>query len=226
MIDISNSKNYSHHTNSGFYKEKIKMDVPAEHLVGDFHNASFLLSDYYPMLIEPAKTSVHYNTYLTSSDDGIIKEAFFKENEKEIRNCFNNGYEFLMYVDGLLVANSNFVYMANWCSQPISMVGRLSSFKYLTVALPHKSGMVYFLYPLRTEAGGRFLELYHGRYWSERGTFHKFGVGIVSNLIRLSYAAQHFTKGGFERAYAKEMPEELKSYQIVKIMEKERSGTL
>jgi len=226
MTDIFNFKGYSHRLNSGFYAEKIKKDVPADHLVGDFHKASFLLSDFYPILVEPAQTAVHYHTYNTSSSDGMVKEAFFKENTEEIRSCFNNGYEFLMYVDGLLVANNKFTYMTSWCSQPISMIGRMSSYAYITLALPHKDGMVYFIYPLRTEAGGRFLELYHGKYWSDRGIFHKFGVEIVSNLIRLSYDAQYFTKGGFEKSYAKEMPEDLKTYQITKFMDKRKRGVL
>jgi len=226
MTDIFNFKGYSHHMESNFYLEKIKKDVPAEHLVGDFQNALFLLSSYYPILIEPSKTAVHYNNYRNSNSGSILKESDLKEKSEEIRNCFNNGYEFLMYVDGLLVANDKFTYMENWCSQPISMISRLSSYLYVTVALPHKGGMVYFIYPLKTEAGGRFLELYHGRYWSKKGTFHKFGVGIISNLIRLSYAAQHFTTDGFERAYAEEIPEDLKSYKIIKIIRKIEGGTL
>jgi len=226
MIDVFNFKGYSHHMGGGYYEEMIKKDVPAEHIVRSLDSASFLLSDYYPLLIRPSKTSVHYNTYNSCRAEGTIKEEFFKSWEQEIRSAFNNGFEFLMFVDEDLVANDRFIYGSKWDSQPISMIGKMSSFLYITVAFPHKTGMVYFVYPIRTEEGGKLLEIYHGRYFSQKGTFNVFGENILTNLIRLSYGAQHFSQGGFKRSYATEMPEDLKSYQIVKFMQtvKKESG--
>ena len=210
MTEISNFRYYAHCIGSQFYKDSLKKDVPLEHLVDKFHEAKFMLTDCYPILVEPSKTNVHYSTY----NKGPVKDSFWKKNRDEILNGFQSGFKFLMFIKDTLVGNSQTIYSEYWCSQPMSMYGKMSSFLYVIMAIPHKNEMRYFIYPLRTKSGGKFLELYHGRYYSKKGTFDTFGLNLLTNLIRLSYSANEFEISGFKECFAKDMPNDIKKYRI------------
>ena len=217
-----NFRHFAHIIGGQYYDDFIKKDIPAEHLVGKFDMASFLLCDDYPVLVEPSRENVHYHNF----NQGHVDDDFYKKWGEEITAGFNNGFDFLMFADGQLVATDRMIYAEHWCSQPMSMYGKMASFLYLIVALPFKGGMAYFMYPLRTKAGGKFLELYHGRFWSEKGTFNDFGLGVLANLIRLAYGANEFGMSGLRKCFAQTMPEDLKSYQIRQFMAMKEGGTL
>ena len=127
----------------------------------------------------------------------------------------------MMFVDETLVGNDKFIYADQWCSQPIAMNGRYSSFLYITLAFHHKEGMNYFIYPLRTEIGGKLLEVYHGRYLSKKGLFTDVGINILLNITRMTYEAPYFTLSGFKSCFSTLPPEEMITYKIQKFMKRE-----
>ena len=221
MIDVFNYRHYTHHLGSDYYGEIIRREVPPEHLVGKLYTASFKLSDYYPVVVRPNKASVHYNTYSSSRKDGTLREKFFIGYDREIRNAFDVGLEYLVFIDDELVATDRYLYMEQWCAQPISMYAKPSQFKYLTISFPHKKGVVFYFYPLRTELGARFLELYHGRYFSNEGCFSELGINIISNILRLTYASGCIGVKGLKECFVGIPPEDMGLYQIAKFMKRE-----
>ena len=220
MINQFSYKHYSHHIGSGFYDEFVRKDVPPTDLMDKIDSASFLLSDYYPVLLDLKKENVHYNTYNSCTKDGTLKEDFFRRYDKEIRNSFHNGFDFLVFVDEELVGNNVFTYHEYWCEQPISMVTRASSYMYITLSFAFHQGVIYYTYPIRTVIGSTFLEAYHGRYLSENGSFSELGLQVLANIVKLNYASPYMGVHGLKQHLAKDMPEDMKSYKIKTFMEK------
>ena len=223
MKDIFDFQNYSHILGSDFYKEKIKKDVSVKDIKSKLFFAKYLLSDYYPILVRPSHTTVYYNIYNSTGTSSTIGEDFLSTWGKEIRNCFNSGYDYLVFIDKQLVATDGVVYLEHWYNQPISLERKISSYSYITIALPHKGGMTYFIYPLKSLSGGSFLEAYHGRYLSKKGIFTDFGLDILSDMISLTYDGRNFTSSGFKESFVKDLPEELRTYNILRFIKKEKN---
>lgn len=212
-------KNYSHHIGMSFYEEVIKIDVPAENLKDKLDSASFLLSEYYPIVINPSKMAVYYNTFNTSKSGHTLKESFFTEHDKEIRNAFDIGCEYMIYVDEELVGNDKYIYSSPWCSQPISMDRSANNYLYVLAAFQFKGRVVYYIFPLRTKAGADFLEVYHGSYLSKTAKFAEFGLGIYTNLVKLTYASPYVRTSTMREHFTTSLPEEMRSYRIKQSME-------
>ena len=221
MTDVFNYSRYQHHIKSAYYEEIVRTSVPPEHLLNKLHTASFILSDTYPVILNPTKTSIHYNDYKKSKSEGILKEKFIRGYDKEIRNAFDNGFEYLVFIDNELVANSQYIYSESWCSQPISMYAKASQYLFVTLFFPFKDGAVFYLYHLRNSLGAKFLELYHGGYFSSEGGFTALGLSIISNMIRLTYNSDIVGLKGLQECFNIVPVTDMTAYNILKFRKRE-----
>ena len=219
--DQFNYRNYTTTSGELVYRDFILKNGGMDEIANTNIDVSFILCDDYPVVVNPNKQSVYYH-YSPSSGAILQKEALLQKFHKEIENTYETGGDFLVFADSELVGTDKVLYEKHWFKHPTTLSGKVFTFIYLLVAYSGKNLIKYYLHPLRTDEGGKFLNKYTGSFFDSSIAYEEFGLNIVHNILKLTFNNQHMKLEDFMEAFKKFNTRDLSKYETETFLNERR----
>jgi len=208
MSTYQDYRAYGHIKGGKVYDELIRKGDSPE-IVAIHPEASYRLSWDYPLFVFLKTRNIHYSSF-----GNFVNEAWFNERADELATGVKADCDYLVYLDDVLIGTDQFIYADCWFDQPIIYDGKISENLYLTAALREGTSIQYYFYPLRTGSGSAFLQHNIGAYFSSKGEFDDFGIGVLANMISLTYSNQYMSEASLPKFFPKKILRSMSDYQF------------